>query len=137
MGQPIYGHTIYLATDKLTGEKIEVCANCIKLPSCSVCGLPVKDGLQLPDGRYLCARDAKTAVVKADDAERICAQVKDDLDRLFSRFTVFPDNVDVSVIDRIDVDSMFSPDGNDFESPNLLGCVRPERSTTKPGTKCA
>lgn len=125
-GQPIYGNTIYLATDKLTGEKIEVCANCIKLPSCSVCGLPVKDGVQLPDGRYLCARDAKTAVVKADDAQRITAQVKDELDRLFARFTVFPDNVDVCVIDRIDVDSMFSPNGNDFESPNLLGCIRPE-----------
>jgi len=125
-GQPIHGTTIYLVTDKVTGEKKEVCADCIKLPSCYVCGMPVKDGLQLPDGRYLCARDAKTAVVNLNDAQRVTAQVKDDLDRLFSRFTVFPDNVDVSVIDRVDVDSMFRPDGNDFESPNLLGCIRPE-----------
>ena len=124
--RPITGDTIYLVTDKVTGEKKEVCADCVKLPSCCICGLPVKDGLQLPDGRYLCARDAKTAVVKADDAKRITAQVKDDLDRLFSRFATFPDNVDVSVIDRIDVDSMFSPGGNDFESPNLLGCIHPE-----------
>jgi hypothetical protein len=80
----------------------------------------------LPDGRVLCARDGKTAVVKADEAERISARVKDDLDRRFSRFTVFPANVDVTVIDRIDVDSMYSPGGNDFESPNLLGCIRPE-----------
>jgi hypothetical protein len=125
-GRPISGNTIYLVTDKLTGEKEEVCSDCVKLPSCYICGLPVKNGTQLLDGRYLCARDARTAVVKADDAERIAAQVKDDLDRLFSRFTEFPANVDVSVIDRIDVDTMFSPGGNHFESPNLLGCIRPE-----------
>ncbi len=125
-GRPIAGNTIYLVTDKVTGEKKEVCSDCVKLPSCYICGLPVKDGIQLPDGRSLCARDARTAVVKADDAERICAQVKDDLDRLFSRFTVFPDNVDVAVIDRIDVDAMYNPAGNDFESPNLLGCIHPD-----------
>jgi hypothetical protein len=125
-GQPIYG-TVYVVTDKVTNEKELVCSDCIKLPRCFVCGLPVKENyVASSDGRYLCARDARTAVLKADDAGRICAQVKDDLDRLFSRFTVFPANVDVSVIDRIDVDSMFKPAGNDFESPNLLGCVRPE-----------
>jgi hypothetical protein len=125
-GQPIQG-TVYIATDKVTNEKKLICSDCIRLPRCAICGLPVKEGgVQLPDGRYLCARDARTAVVKADDAERICVQVKDDLDRLFSRFTEFPANVDVSVIDRIDVDTMFSPGGNDFESPNLLGCIHPD-----------
>jgi len=125
-GQPIQG-TVYIATDKVTNEKKLICSDCIRLPRCAICGLPMKEGgVQLPDGRYLCARDARTAVVKADDAERICVQVKDDLDRLFSRFTAFPANVDVTVIDRIDVDSMFRPEGNDFESPNLLGCVHPE-----------
>ena len=125
-GLPIQS-TVYLATDKVTNEKKLICSDCIRLPRCAICGLSVKEGgVQLPDGRYLCARDARTAVVKADDAERICVQVKDDLDRLFSRFTAFPANVDVTVIDRIDVDSMFRPDGNDFESPNLLGCVQPE-----------
>jgi len=43
---------------------------------------------------------------------------------LFSRFTSFPTNVDVTVLDRIDVDTMFQPGGNDFESPNLLGCIQ-------------
>ena len=125
-GQPIRG-TVYIATDKVTNEKKLLCADCVRLPRCSICGFPVRDdGKQLPDGRYLCARDARTAVVSAAEAERVCARVKDDLDRLFSRFASFPDNVDVTVIDRIDVDSMFSPDGNDFESPNLLGCVHPE-----------
>jgi hypothetical protein len=125
-GRPIQG-PVYRDTDKVTNEKKLLCSDCIHRPLCAICGLPVMDNdLRLPDGRYLCARDAKTAVVKADDARRICTQVKDDLDRLFSRFTTFPDNVDVTVIDRIDVDSMFSPNGNDVESPNLLGCVHPE-----------
>ena len=124
--RPIHG-VIYIATDKVTDEKSFICADCIRLPRCAVCGLPVKDGgMQLPDGRSLCARDARTAVVKVDEVQRISAQVKDDLDRLFSRFTAFPSTVDVTVIDRIDVDSMFNPAGNDFESPNLLGCIHPE-----------
>jgi hypothetical protein len=130
-GRPIYG-TVYLVTDKVTGEQKLVCSDCITLPRCVICGLPVKEnGLQLPDGRFLCARDARTAVVKVDDARRICEQVKDDLDRLFSRFTVFPENVDVTVIDRIDVDSMFKTEGNNFESPDLLGCIRPETVSDK------
>ena len=129
-GQPIPGK-IYLFTDKVTGEQKEVCSDCLKLPRCSICGLPVKDGIQLPDGRSLCARDAKTVVLKADDARQICDQVKDDLDRLFSRFTVFPDNVDVSVIDRVDVDSMFITEGHNFESPDLLGCIRAETANNQ------
>jgi hypothetical protein len=125
-GRPIQG-TIYIVTDEVTNEKKFVCYDCAHLPRCAICGLPVNEsGLKLADGRFLCARDARTAVVKASDAERISTQIKDDLDRLFSRFTEFPANVDVSVIDRIDVDTMFSPGGNDFESPNLLGCIRPD-----------
>jgi len=125
-GRPIQG-TIYLMTDKVTGKKVLVCSDCIKLPLCSICGLPVNNnGIALPDGRFLCARDARTVVLKADDARQICGQVKDDIDRLFSRFTSFPTNVDVSVIDRIDVDSMFYTKGNGSESPDLLGCIRPE-----------
>jgi hypothetical protein len=125
-GKEIEG-PIYLMTDKVTGEQELVCSDCIKLPRCSICGLPVNvnnGGIELPDGRFLCARDAKTVVLKADDAERICAGVKDDLDRLFSRFTSFPDNVDVTAIDRIDVDTMFHRMGNNFESPDLLGCIQ-------------
>jgi hypothetical protein len=123
-GKPIYGGTIYIVTDKVTGEKKEVCSDCVKLPTCSICGMPIKEGgVELPDGRHLCARDAKTVVLKADDVEQICGQVKDDLDRLFSRFTSFPTNVDVTVIDRIDVESAFNTSGSTFESPNVLGYI--------------
>ena len=125
-GKPIYGGTVWIMTDKVTGEQKEVCSDCIKLPRCYICGMPIKEGgVQLPDGRWLCARDAKTVVLKADDVVQICAEVREDLDRLFSRFTAFPTNVDVNVIDRIDVNSMFNTEGNMFESPDLLGCIHP------------
>ena len=126
-GEPITG-TAYFMTDGVTGQQELVCSNCaFNLPRCFLCGLPIKKGdeVQLPDGRYLCARDAKTAVMDADSARGICAAVKDDLDGQFSRFTSFPTNVDVTVIDRIDVDSMFNSTGHDFESPDLLGCIEP------------
>ncbi len=32
--------------------------------------------------------------------------------------------MNVAVIDRVDVDAMFKPVGNEFESPNLLGCIK-------------
>ena len=124
-GQPIYG-TEYLVTDKVTGEQLLVCSNCIKLPRCYICGVPVKDGgAELPDGRWLCARDAKTAVLDDNEVLQTYAEVHDDLDRLFARFTEFPTNVDVAVIDRIDVNSMFNTMGNSFESPDLLGYTQP------------
>jgi hypothetical protein len=120
-GKPITG-TVYIATDQVTGERKLVCSDCIKLPSCYICGLPIKKGeeLKLPDGRYLCARDARTVVLKTDEAEQICAGVKNDLDRVFARFTSFPDNVDVTAIDHIDAYTIFQS-----ESPELLGCTQP------------
>lgn len=114
--------------DELTGQTEMVCSNCMMtLPRCYICGMPIKKGeeLALPDGRYLCARDAKTVVLDADQAKQICAGVKDDLDHLYSRFTSFPTNVDVMIIDRIDANSIFEVMGHDFESPDLLGVTEP------------
>lgn len=117
-GQDIRG-TVYFVTDKVTGERVEVCSNCINLPRCFICGLPVKDGVQLPDGRWLCARDAKTAVLNADDAVRTFYDVHDDLDKLFFRYTSFPTNVDVSGIDQVDVDSVMN--NGSVENSDVLG----------------
>jgi hypothetical protein len=133
-GQPITGNS-YFMTDEVSGQRELVCSNCaFTLPRCKLCGLPIKQGTEtkLPDGRYLCARDAKSAVLDDRQARQICAEVKNDLDHVFSRFTSFPDNVDVTIIDRIDVDSMFGASGHDFESPDLLGCIEP---VTESGVK--
>jgi Protein DA1 len=123
-GQQINGE-IYLMTDHVAGQQVKVCGNCIKLPPCFICSLPVKDGVHLSDGRWLCARDAQSAVMDVDTVQRTFGQIHDYLDQLFPRFTSFPTNVDVSVIDRVDVDSMFRLVGNSFESPDVLGVTQP------------
>lgn len=120
-GQPIMGK-IYLWTDDVTHQQVEVCSNCSQLPTCFICNLPVKNGVQLTDGRWLCARDAKTAVLDVNGVQHIFWQVHDYLDHLYERFTTFPTNVDVSVIDGIDA---FQFDGTSFESPDLRGLTEP------------
>src|SRR5437763_14961505 len=108
-GDEITSETVYLFTDKVTNEKKHVCESCSHLTdACFVCGMPVKKNfVALPDGRMLCARDARNAVLDAAEAKRICAEVKDQLDRLFSRFTDFPTNVTVSVVDRVNLVALF------------------------------
>lgn len=123
-GQQIQG-TIYTITDPTTGQQIFLCSNCVVLPRCYICGLPAYQGTELEDGRWLCAKDARTAVLDPHDIRQIFGEVHDDLDRQFSRFTSFPTNIDVSVIDRIDVDSMTESIGKAFESPDILGVTEP------------
>jgi hypothetical protein len=127
-GEEITSENIYLYTDKVTNEKKHVCESCSRLTdTCFVCGMPVKKNLvELPDGRVLCARDARNAVLDASEAKRICADVNDQLDRLFSRFTEFPTNVDVAVVDRVNLVALFKMPGNDFECPNVLGYFQPK-----------
>ena len=115
---------MFILVDKVTEEKKHICEECSKLPhDCFICGLPVKrDFTELPDGRFLCARDAKDAVLDDDEAKRICDDVKEQLDRLFSRFITFPGtNVETSVVDRVNLLALFKVPGNDFECPNILG----------------
>ena len=120
-GQEIHG-SFYMMTDRVTGEKVEVCSNCYQLPRCYICGLPVKDGgTQLPDTRWLCARDAKTAMLNPDDIQHTFSAVQDDLDKMFSRYTSFPANVDVSVIDQINVDSVMGSGNSAVENSDVLG----------------
>jgi len=84
--------TVFLITDKVTNEKKQICYACSTLTeTCFVCGLPVKSNYtHLLDGRCLCARDAKNAVLNEDEAKRVCDETKESLDRLFSRFLTFP-----------------------------------------------
>jgi hypothetical protein len=126
-GEEITGDTVYIVTDKVTNEKKHLCYSCSMITDeCFVCGMPVKkDFIRLPDGRILCARDARNSVLDPKEAEHICADVSDELDRLFSRFTAFPTNLDVSVVDRVNLLALFKVPGNDFECPDVLGYFRP------------
>jgi hypothetical protein len=121
------GEVTYIVVDKVTEEKKHICIDCSKLPhDCFICSLPVKvDFTELPDGRVLCARDAKNAVLDDDEAKKICDDVKEELDRVLSRFITFPGtNVETSIVDRVNLQALFKVPGNDYECPNILGYTR-------------
>jgi len=126
-GREITGETVYIFTDKVTNEKKHLCSDCSLLPDvCFVCGMPVKENFaKLPDGRVLCARDAKNAVLDPSDARKICSDVQDEMDRLFSRFTSFPTNIDLHIVDRVSLLALFKVPGNDYDCPDILGYFRP------------
>lgn len=121
------GSEFYLGTDRVTAEKRPVCQSCIRLTSaCFLCGLPVKvpreGNRALPDGRFLCARDAKAAVLEEAEGLRLCEEVHRSLDRLFSRFLALPDtNVTLAVVDRVHLQELFKFAGNDYSCPNVWG----------------
>lgn len=118
---------VFLFTDKVTNEKKQVCEKCSKVTDiCFTCGLPVvTNQTSFPDGRLLCARDAKNAVLNADEAKVVCGEVKEALDRLFSRFLTFPStNVETAIVDRVNIVQLFKVPGNDFQCPMVLGYTR-------------
>jgi hypothetical protein len=122
----LFGDKVYIVTDKVTNEKTRICPDCSALTEdCFIRGLPVKkDFKKLPDGRYICARDAKNAVLNEDEAKELYEQVHYDLDRLFSRFMSFPTtNIHTTVVDRVNLLELFKVPGNDYSCPNVLGYI--------------
>jgi len=124
--EEIAGDTVYLLTDRVTKEKAHACLNCAKWPDvCTMCGLPVrKDFLSLTDGRFLCDRDSKTAIVDPIQALQICGEVRDQVDKLFSRFISFPTNMHVQIVDRVDLLALFRAPDEDYQCPHVLGYFR-------------
>jgi hypothetical protein len=130
-GKP-FGNTIYTVTDKVTHRKLMVCYDCAICPDeCYICGLPVRENItRLADGRCLCARDARTAVLDPQKARETCEEVRDKLDRMFARFMNFPTNATVTLVDRVDLYDDFAVVGNDFECPDVLGFIRSQTNGT-------
>ena len=123
--QPL-GSTVYTMLDKVTDEMVMLCQECATWPDeCYICGLPVRTGeIHLPDGRFLCARDGKTAILDQARAKEIWEDIRDKLDRLFSRFMTWPQtNVTVDLVDRVNLYDEFTVVGNDFECPDVLGYI--------------
>jgi hypothetical protein len=125
-GQPT-GNVVYIVEDKVAHQKVEVCEKCQQIYSlCFVCGLPASTNapgyLALEDGRVICRRDAKTAVVQEQQVLSTFDQVRDGLDRMFSRFAGFPStNITVAMVDRVNLLKLFKLAGNDYHCPNVLG----------------
>ena len=116
----------YFFLDKVAGDKKQLCEKCAQLTRiCYLCGLPVKGDFQeLSDGRVLCARDVKNVVLDEEEAQQIWRDVKDAVERQFSRFLAFPENVTVQPLDRVDLLAMFKVPGNDNVCPNVWGCTQ-------------
>lgn len=129
-GKPIVD-VYYTMEDHVTLEKRHVCRTCEQsYPVCFVCGLPADTNAtgfaQLSDQRVLCARDSKSAVLREEEGLRDCREVRDGLDRLFSRFTSFPEtNVTVRLMDRVRLLEVFRLAGNDYQCPNVWGITQP------------
>jgi len=130
-GRP-FSDVYYSIEDKVTLQKKHVCKECERsLPDCFICGLPALTNdagfVRLPDHRVLCSRDARTAVLRQEDGVHICREVHDSLERLFSRFTSFPDdNVAIEVMDRVSLQGVFKLLGNDYHCPNVWGMTQTE-----------
>jgi hypothetical protein len=120
----------YNIEDKVTLENKHICKQCERLyPVCFVCGLPAMTNapgfVELPDQRTLCSRDAKTAVLDEEEGRRIGHDVREGLDRLFSRFTTFPEtNVTFGLVDRVHLFELFKLLGNDYHCPNVWGITQ-------------
>jgi hypothetical protein len=130
-----FGTQVYLIQDKLTEEKKQVCSNCtMTAPRCYICGLPVaKDTYAaIPDGRALCARDARTAVLDEQEARRVAAETRQELDRLLSRFMIVPEsNVVFEIVDRPHLQMLFKFAGQDFECPIVYGYIETQTNHEK------
>jgi hypothetical protein len=117
----------YTCTDQVTQDKVFVCTNCeVSAPACFFCGVPVNtnDCERLPDGRVLCAREARSAILNDKDAARVCDETRDALGRLLSRFLDLPaTNIAVDVIDRVHLQELFKFAGRDATCPNVWGYI--------------
>lgn len=121
-----FANTIYTVIDKVTREKVFLCYDCVRCSDeCCICGLPVRaDYTKLADGRFLCSRDGKTAVLDETKAKEVCEAIKDTLDRKFSRFLTLPStNVTLAVVDRVDLYDELTVVGNNFECPDIMGYI--------------
>jgi len=126
-GKPILFGTIYLMPDKEEDRQKEVCETCHLLNhQCSLCRLPVTaEATALPDGRYLCPRDAQSAVLEADRAKELCTDAKGEMDLLFSQFLTLPDtNVTLTIEDQVQMDELRQAPGFERQCPSLLGYTR-------------
>jgi hypothetical protein len=119
--------TVYLLLDRIEGEKKGICETCALLRRrCSLCQLPVKENYTaLHDGRFLCARDAKIAILDVEEAKRIWADANLEMDRVFSRSMALPGtNIVFALVDQVHMDQIFQSPGFERQCPFLIGCTR-------------
>lgn len=122
-GKP-FGQQYYLMTDKVTGVRRAVCAECLQRPDrCFACGLPIaKKETTLNDGRHYCERDAASALFAVADIQKVVLEAEARLRRLMVDEMAFPNrDLNVTVVDRVNIEALFGRPGNDHRCPNVMG----------------
>lgn len=77
-----------------------VCEPCSKLSArCSICRLPVRNGQQLDDGRWLCRKDFDSGVFSPTEALRIYEETRRELQEILAGTGVLPSGITVSLVD--------------------------------------
>src|SRR6266436_1875025 len=87
-------NAIYVATDHVRQIKRHICEKCSRSKVvCSVCYLAAnpKTMLKLEDGRILCERDAKDAILSEAEAGDIFNEVKREVQRILAHWAPLPD----------------------------------------------
>ena len=99
---------VYLFAHPYAAEKQPVCSACAQLETtCATCRLPVRSGFtKLPDGRLLCATDAKESVVTQDALDEIYREVKRDLFRMLAGNLLPDKNVIVELAGRNELERL-------------------------------
>ena len=90
-----YGAKAYSHTGRNEAESVIICGECAKLNTfCYICGVPVKDKmLRLADGRLLCEKDTRQAVLDPFEAKNIFEEVKRDAQSILSRSGSLPHSI--------------------------------------------
>ena len=124
-GQAILGN-FYWVEDRVEHKTKKLCEACKNIEArCSLCGMPVREGYKhLLDGRYLCSRELTSVIESDTEAKQICSGVKDDLDRLLSRFLTMPgDNVQLSIVDKYHLENLFHAPGMENSCVSIFGAT--------------
>ena len=89
-------------------ERQPVCSACAALQTyCFICRLPAKKHLDLKDGRIICERDVKIAVLSGEEAKMMFEEVKRDMILTFRGAKISPDrNIKFALADKTELEGL-------------------------------
>lgn len=124
--QPVPGK-FFMVEDKVDGSKKNICPACAELDAwCFVCNVPVKDKFtRLADGRVICSRDLRDAILTDEDMRAAWAATREDLATVFGRFTTFTRiGVSVRLVDKVHLEKIFKSPGYTKECGSIFGATQ-------------
>ena len=125
--------SVYMAASPYHTERQPVCADCSKDPQyCFTCRLPAKKNLDLKDGRILCLRDAKTAVLSGENAKVLFEDVKRDMMVLLRGSKAYPlNNITFALVDRCQLEDLSRLRRFPSTHSSLMGLTRSQHKSDK------